>query len=71
MSIGYICMKEPINNPDMNSITNNILQIRNRMREASIRANRNPDEVKLLLATKTVSAENINLSSILKKGIID
>ena len=46
----------------MNSITNNIALIRERMKESCLRANRNPDEVKLLLATKTVSAENIKVA---------
>ena len=55
-------MKQPNNNPDMNPITNNILQIRERMNQACHRANRKPEEVKLLLATKTVSAENIKIA---------
>ena len=46
----------------MNPIVNNIALIRERMKHACLRANRNPDEVKLLLATKTVSAENIKVA---------
>ena len=55
-------MKQPIIKTDMNSITNNILQIRERMNQACLRANRKPEEVKLLLATKTVSADNIKIA---------
>ncbi|HMV13753.1 MAG TPA: YggS family pyridoxal phosphate-dependent enzyme [Chitinophagales bacterium] len=43
----------------MNNIVSNIQAIQNRINEACEKANRNPNEVKLLLATKTVSAENI------------
>lgn len=42
-------------------IQNNIKIIHNRITRACIKANRNPDDVKLLLATKTVSAENIKI----------
>ncbi|MBB4119605.1 hypothetical protein GGR32_001907 [Mesonia hippocampi] len=37
----------------------NLAQIQNRIKEACIKAERNPDEVKLLLATKTVPSEKI------------
>ncbi len=46
----------------MNQIIANIAQIRSRITDATRRANRNPDEIKLLLATKTVSAENIKVA---------
>lgn len=46
----------------MNSIPNKISLIRERMKQACLRANRNPDEVKLLLATKTVSSDNIKIA---------
>lgn len=46
----------------MNPIVNNIALIRERMKQACLRVNRNPEEVKLLLATKTVSAENIKVA---------
>ncbi|CAI9429185.1 Pyridoxal phosphate homeostasis protein [Candidatus Ornithobacterium hominis] len=40
-------------------IVSNLKIIENRINQACIQSNRNPDEVKLLLATKTVSAEKI------------
>lgn len=40
-------------------ILKNIASIKERIYNACIKSNRNPDEVKLLLATKTVSAERI------------
>ena len=43
----------------MNYIIDNIAQIRARIKEAALSVGRNPEEIKLLLATKTVSAENI------------
>lgn len=43
----------------MNHIIDNIAQIRKRIAEAAISVGRNPEDIKLLLATKTVSAENI------------
>ena len=43
----------------MSHITENIAQIRKRIEDAALGVGRNPEEVKLLLATKTVSAENI------------
>ncbi|MFA5656153.1 MAG: YggS family pyridoxal phosphate-dependent enzyme [Dysgonamonadaceae bacterium] len=46
----------------MSQIIKNISQIRERMNQACLRANRNPDEVKLLLATKTVSSDNIKIA---------
>ena len=46
----------------MNHIIDNIVQIRKRITEAANRANRNPEDIKLLLATKTVSAENIKVA---------
>lgn len=46
----------------MSHIIENIAQIRNRIKEATLRAGRKPEEVKLLLATKTVSAENIKIA---------
>lgn len=46
----------------MNHIVNNILQIRSRIKEAALNANRDPEEIKLLLATKTVAAENIKIA---------
>lgn len=44
------------------SIVNNIEIIRQRMANACMQNNRNKDEVQLLLATKTVSAENIKIA---------
>ena len=46
----------------MNHIIDNIAQIRTRIREAALGVDRNPEEIKLLLATKTVSAENIKIA---------
>lgn len=45
-----------------NDIKNNISVILNRIEKACKSANRNPNEVKLLLATKTVSAQNIKIA---------
>ncbi len=47
-------------------ILNNITDIQERINNACINSNRNPDEVKLLLATKTVPAERIKIA--LQKG---
>lgn len=44
------------------SIHNNLIIIQNRINQACSKVNRNPEEVKLLLATKTVSAENIQIA---------
>lgn len=46
----------------MNHIIDNIAQIRKRIKEAALSADRKPEEIKLLLATKTVSAENIKVA---------
>ena len=46
----------------MSHIIDNIAQIRKRIAEAALRASRNPEEIKLLLATKTVSADNIKVA---------
>lgn len=46
----------------MNHIIGNIAQIRTRIKEAALGVDRNPEEIKLLLATKTVSAENIKIA---------
>ncbi len=46
----------------MSHIIENIAQIRKRIAEAALGAGRNPQEVKLLLATKTVSSENIKIA---------
>ena len=46
----------------MNEIAQNIAEIKARMAEACKKAGRNPEEVKLLLATKTVSADRIKLA---------
>ena len=43
-------------------ILNNIKLINQRIENACLKANRNPNEVKLLLATKTVSAEVIKIA---------
>lgn len=43
----------------MNNIAQNIKEIKNRILEACNRIGRNPEEVKLLLATKTILPENI------------
>lgn len=44
------------------SIKSNIDEIRKRITSACVNSKRNPLDVKLLLATKTVSAENINIA---------
>jgi pyridoxal phosphate enzyme (YggS family) len=46
----------------MNSILTNITQIKKRMALACEKSGRNPNEVRLLLAVKTVSAENIRIA---------
>ena len=46
----------------MNEIAQNIAEIKARMAEACKKAGRNPEEVKLLLATKTVPADRITLA---------
>ena len=46
----------------MNEIARNIAEIKARMAEACKKAGRNPEEVKLLLATKTVPADRIKLA---------
>lgn len=46
----------------MNHIANNIDQIRKRMSVAAHQVGRNPNDIKLLLATKTVSAQNIKIA---------
>ncbi len=46
----------------MSHIIENIAQIKKRITDAALAADRNPEEVKLLLATKTVSAENIKIA---------
>lgn len=43
------------------SILNNLKEILKRIDDACLKSNRNPEEVRLLLATKTVSSENIKL----------
>lgn len=45
-----------------NIIQNNLTKILRRIENACINAGRNPEEVKLLMATKTVSAENIKIA---------
>lgn len=42
-----------------NSICENIRNIKDRIRKACFRVGRNPEEVKLLMATKTVEPERI------------
>ena len=46
----------------MNEIAQNIAEIKSRMAEACKKAGRTPEEVKLLLATKTVPADRIKLA---------
>lgn len=46
----------------MNHILFNLTQIRLRIAKVCLHAGRNPEEVKLLLATKTVSVENIKIA---------
>ena len=46
----------------MHYIIENIARIRERMKQASLSAGRNPEDVRLLLATKTVSAQNIKIA---------
>ncbi|SFS37901.1 YggS family pyridoxal phosphate-dependent enzyme [Sphingobacterium wenxiniae] len=43
-------------------LLNNLHHIQERIEKACIKCNRNPNEVKLLLATKTVSAERIKIA---------
>ena len=50
----------------MRDILDNLKTIRNRIQSACNKTGRNPDEVQLLLATKTVSAEDIKIA--LKNG---
>ncbi|MGV8964053.1 MAG: YggS family pyridoxal phosphate-dependent enzyme [Candidatus Saccharimonadaceae bacterium] len=45
-----------------NIITDNIALIRERINHACLRVNRNPEEVKILLATKTVTPQNIQIA---------
>ena len=45
-----------------NDIEQNLLHILQRIENACLKCNRNPYEVKLLLATKTVSAERIKVA---------
>lgn len=51
-------------------ITNNIIQILERISSACKTAYRNPNEVKLLLATKTVSVENIKIALLTGQTLI-
>lgn len=46
----------------MNLIVENIANIKSRIKKAANHSGRNPNEIKLLLATKTVSAENIKIA---------
>ena len=46
----------------MEHIVVNILNIKYKITNACLKANRNPNEVRLLLATKTVSPENIKIA---------
>ncbi len=46
----------------MNSIIENLNFIKGRIRTAAEKSGRNPADIKLLLATKTVSAENIKIA---------
>lgn len=54
----------------MKEIKNNIDKILNRIENACKKADRKPDEVKLLLATKTVSAETIKIAFENKQTLI-
>jgi pyridoxal phosphate enzyme (YggS family) len=45
-----------------NNILSNLSSILRRIRQACINSNRNPDDVKLLLATKTVPADRIKIA---------
>jgi pyridoxal phosphate enzyme (YggS family) len=46
----------------MSFIVQNIANIKSRIKNAANHSGRNPDEIKLLLATKTVSAEHIKIA---------
>ena len=46
----------------MEDVLHNLDIIKNRIQQACINANRNPNEVRLLLATKTVSADKIKIA---------
>lgn len=46
----------------MNHIVRNIKEIKQRITNAALQAHRDPNSIKLLLATKTVSAENIRVA---------
>lgn len=52
------------------SLEEKLTDIRNRMDRACKKSDRNPNDVKLLLATKTVSAENINHTLALGETLI-
>ena len=54
----------------MSSIIENIEIINQRIQRACLNVGRNPDEVKLLLATKTVSAEHIKQALIFDTNLI-
>lgn len=54
----------------MYNITENLAAVRQRMANACANSGRNPQEVSLLLATKTVSAENIKIALQLGETII-
>lgn len=54
----------------MNSILQNIATINSRIQNACLKAGRNSDEVKLLFATKTVSAEDIKKALIFETNLV-
>ncbi|PKP13337.1 MAG: YggS family pyridoxal phosphate-dependent enzyme [Bacteroidetes bacterium HGW-Bacteroidetes-3] len=54
----------------MNNIEANIKIIRKRIKDACLRSGRKPNEVKLLLATKTVSAELIKEALVFENNLI-
>jgi len=39
-----------------------LVEVQNRINKVCTKSNRNPDEIKLLLATKTISAERIKIA---------
>lgn len=54
----------------MEDVLHNLKIIKNRIKEACAKANRNPNEVRLLLATKTVSADKIKIAIAARETLI-
>ena len=67
---GYICGQNWNYMEDLNLIKHNLEKIHQRMEMACKRANRPKEDVRLLMATKTVSAERIQLAVNLGEKLI-